>query len=37
MTGSGERVRKAVHKESLDSDLVPRMDGGIFNLDIFNQ
>lgn len=34
MTGRRERMGKAVHKESLDADLVHRVNGGVFNLDI---
>lgn len=34
MTGRGARMGKAVHKESLGADLVHRVNGGVFNLDI---
>lgn len=36
MTGREERMGKVVHKESLDSDLVHRVDGSVLNLDIVN-
>lgn len=35
MAGKRGGMGKTVHKESLDSDLVHRVDDGVFNLDTF--